>query len=442
MSMKPTKLTGPTGPLKAVAGAALADTSANPSVRVLLSNGSVLTWGNNTNTQLGDNSQSNRSVPVAVAGPNTWGALAATYERFPGGILLDPLSYAWAWGTNSNGANGDNTANSQSSPISVVGGRQWRTILATVQGVFGLDSLSYAWGWGTNGSGQLGNGTSSPQSSPVSVQGGRQFTSLFSVTGSALALDSFSYAWCWGFGGQGNLGTNTTVSTSSPVSVVGGRRWRAITTCNLGSFLGLDLLSYAYAWGPNGTGQIGDNTANAASSPTSVVGGRQWRTILGASSASDNTVIALDSLSYAWAWGSNNSGQCGDNSTTNRSSPVSVVGGRQFTRLFHFGSTMVALDSLSYAWAWGAGTSGQLGDGTFVNSSSPVSVVGGIRWKNLFSSDGANGGNDVALAIDLDDVVWVWGGGRSGALAQQTNVSSFAVATGISLTGAPKKVFG
>ena len=58
----------------------------------------------------------------------------------------------------------------------------------------------------------------------------------------------------------------------------------------------------------------------------SVVAGKQWRQL----SLRDNQVYAIDNNSYAWAWGSNLSGQLGDNTLINRSSPVSVAGNKTF----------------------------------------------------------------------------------------------------------------
>ena len=61
--------------------------------------------------------------------------------------------------------------------------------------------------------------------------------------------------------------------------------------------------------------------AGSRSSPVSVVGGKQFIQVCSGSLAS----LAIDSSGYVWTWGRNGSGQLGDNTTTNRSSPVMVV---------------------------------------------------------------------------------------------------------------------
>ena len=99
--------------------------------------------------------------------------------------------------------------------------------------------------------------------------------------------------------------------------------------------------------------------------------------------------VGLRTNGTAWAWGLNTSGQLGDGATTNQSSPVSVVGGfTNWAQLSAGNAHTSALRTNGSAWAWGINTSGQLGDGTTTNRSSPVSVVGGFTdWVQLSSHD-------------------------------------------------------
>ncbi len=144
-----------------------------------------------------------------------------------------------------------------------------------------------------------------------------------------------------------------------------------------------------WAWGYNSYGQIGDNSNSLTdrSSPVSVVGGfTDWCQ----ASAGRHHSVAVRSLGSSWAWGRNQFGQLGDNTTTNQSSPVSVVGGfTNWCQVSAGGSHNVAVRTVGSAWAWGSNTSGGLGDNTATNQSSPVSVVGGFTdWYQV--SAGAN----------------------------------------------------
>jgi len=133
-----------------------------------------------------------------------------TASHVSGGVAQDVNDFIWTWGTNANGEVGDNTANttqpgSASSPVQINNTafttRQWRSLSQGVSqnsSTLALDNNSYAWAWGTGSNGQLGNNDVSSTSSPVSVVGGRQFRTVNGVDLFSLALDSNSYAWAWG----------------------------------------------------------------------------------------------------------------------------------------------------------------------------------------------------------------------------------------------------
>ena len=91
-----------------------------------------------------------------------------------------------------------------------------------------------------------------------------------------------------------------------------------------------------------------------------------------------------------WSWGGNNYGQLGQFNTTNRSSPV-VIGGTTSTWSqvrAGFNHTL-ALKADSTAWAWGGNGSGRLGDNSTTDRSSPVSVVGGFTdWCQISAGNG------------------------------------------------------
>jgi alpha-tubulin suppressor-like RCC1 family protein len=430
-----------------------------------ITNGTVIdtslfawTWGLGTFGELGNNASVSSSTPVSVVGGRQWLSISSSVDSTrPYAVAIDSLSYGWAWGNNQFGWLGDNTTTSRSSPASVAGGRQW--LFLACGGVFsgptlGLDNLSYAYAWGSGSGGALGNPAFGigNATSPVSVAGGRQWRLLLPTTGastpSVYGIDSLSYAWAWGADGSasGQLGNNSTAGQSSPVSVVGGRQWRSLVisgpTSGSRTVCGLDSLSYAWCWGDGTNGRNGQNSTASRSSPVSVIGDRQFRSVFG--SIGFQCLAAIDSLSYAWAWGLNSSGQLGNNTTADASSPTSVVGGRQWRSIAMTGvgntnTSTIALDSLSYAWAWGSGTSGQLGNNATANSSSPVSVVGGRQWKRVIGSIIY----DTFYGIDSSDRLWAWGAGGNGQLGNgSTSSTSSPIAVNFGVqSGTPSPIF-
>jgi alpha-tubulin suppressor-like RCC1 family protein len=357
----------------------------------LIKSVSAFAWGLGTSGQLGDGTAIDKSSPVSVIGGFTdWIQIDVGNTHSLG---LRANGTAWAWGNGANGRLGDGTLVSRSSPVSVVGGyTDWIQVSGGNSHSLGLRANGTAWAWGNGFNGRLGDGTEVSRSSPVSVVGG--FTDWIQIdVGNihSLGLRANGTAWAWGTGTFGRLGDGTAVNKSSPVSVIGGfTDW--IQVSGGAHSLGLRANGTAWAWGGNTFGRLGDGTAIDKSSPVSVVGGyTDWIQVGGWTHS-----VGLRANGTAWAWGVNASGQLGDGTAIDKSSPVSVIGGFTDWIQISGGGTDVnnvnnyslGLRANGTAWAWGLGTSGQLGDGTAVNKSSPVSVVGGFTdWIQVSAGD-------------------------------------------------------
>ena len=329
-------------------------------------------------------------------------------------IAQTSQSVTWAWGNNGSAALGDGTAGAnQSSPVSVVGGfSDWCQISAGGSQTGAVRRSGSAWAWGYNGTGRLGDNTTTNRSSPVSVVGGFTDWCQASTGGShTVAVRRSGSAWAWGYNGSGRLGDNTTTNRSSPVSVVGGfTDWCQINAAGGGSHtVAVRTSGSAWAWGSNNCGKLGDNTTTDRSSPVSVVGGfSDWCQI----SSGQNHSAAVRTVGSAWAWGRNNYGQIGDNTTTPKSSPVSVVGGfTDWCTVHTFSYHTLGLRSNGTIWAWGNGANGRLGDNSTQNKSSPVSIVGGFTdWCQV------SPGTLHSLAVKTNGTAWSWGATSSGSL--------------------------
>jgi alpha-tubulin suppressor-like RCC1 family protein len=341
----------------------------------------AVAWGCNNAGQLGDNSTVNRSSPVSVVGGFTdWCQISAGSSHSVG---VRTNGTVWAWGCNGQGRLGDNSTVNKSSPVSVTGGfTDWCQVSVGDSHSLGVRVNGTAWAWGCNNLGLLGSGNTVSRSSPVSVVGG--FTDWCQVSagsGHSLGVRQNGTAWAWGSNGTfGRLGDNSIVNKSSPVSVVGGfTDWCQVSAGRYHS-LGVRTNGTAWAWGDNTQGRLGDNTTVSKSSPVSVVGGfTNWCQVGAGASHS----LGVRTNGTAWAWGCNSQGQLGDNTITSRLSPVSVVGG--FTDWCQIstggnsgGSHDVGMRTNGTVWAWGCNGQGRLGDNSTVNKSSPVSVVGGF----------------------------------------------------------------
>lgn len=180
-------------------------------------------------------------------------------------------------------------------------------------------------------------------------------------------------------------------------------------------FIRKDLLGQGNLWtvGTNSTGQLGDNTIVNKSSPVqTVAAGSNWKQ----AAIGTNYDIAIKTDGTLWTWGQNNLGQLGDNTITAKSSPVQTVAGgtnwKSAATLFH----TAAVKTDGTLWLWGFNGYGRLGDNTAVSKSSPVqTIAGGNTWKQ------AACGTQTA-AIKTDGTLWVWGYNSRGQLGDNTIV--------------------
>ena len=86
----------------------------------------------------------------------------------------------------------------------------------------------------------------------------------------------------------------------------------------------------AYCWGYNGDGDLGDGTTTNRASPVLVLGGLSFAQV---SEAGDGYGCGVTTSRAAYCWGLNVSGNLGDGTTTGRTSPVLVLGGQTFARV-------------------------------------------------------------------------------------------------------------
>jgi alpha-tubulin suppressor-like RCC1 family protein len=168
-----------------------------------------------------------------------------------------------------------------------------------------------------------------------------------------------------------------------------------------------------WTWGYNNSGGLGDNTTTNRSSPIQTIAyGTNWKQV--ASGYQNTAAIKTDGT--LWCWGSNTNGQLGDNTTVDKSSPVQTIcGGTDWKSVSCGEKFTAAIKNNGTCWTWGENNDGQLGDETTDNKSSPVqTIAGGTDWKQISCGD------NHMLAIKNDGTCWTWGRNNYGQLGDET----------------------
>ena len=264
----------------------------------------------------------------------------------------------------------------------------------------------------------MGNNSNSSVSSPVqTVSGGTNWKQVEVFDSHTAAIKTDGTLWLWGDGTGGKFGNNASTNASSPVQTVsGGTNWKQVSG-GLDNTVAIKTNGTLWLWGRNFYGQLGNNdsgdsTANKSSPVQTVSAGTNWKYV----SCGETFVTALKTDGTLWTWGRNNNGQLGDNTTTNKSSPIqTVASGTNWKQVSAGGYYVAAIKTDGTLWSWGNnGTVGRLGDGTTTAKSSPVQTVsGGFNWKQVSCAPGLGA---QTLAIKTDGTLWLWGANASGQL--------------------------
>jgi alpha-tubulin suppressor-like RCC1 family protein len=292
----------------------------------LLSGGTVMAWGDDESGQLGNGSdESVSSVPVAVSGLSGVSAIAAGGEH---SLALLSNGTVMAWGNNESGQLGDGNFDESDTPVAVKGLSGVAAISAG--GAFSLALLKTGtvMAWGDDESGQLGNGSVKTSDVPVAVKGLSGVSAVSAGADHGLALLKTGAVMGWGDDESGELGGEVAEEGEPQLSdvpvAVNGLSSVSVVCAGDAFSLALTKAGTVMAWGADAHGQLG-NGATAAEVETPVpVSGLSDVTAI---AAGEQHAVALLANGTAMDWGTNENGILGDGTSGSFSdSPVAVSG--------------------------------------------------------------------------------------------------------------------
>ncbi len=134
----------------------------------LKADGTVWSWGNNQQGQLGDSTTATDSVPLKVHRINNVVDIAAGQNH---SLALEEDGTVWAWGRNLDGQLGDSTTANDSVPVKVKGFTNSKVLHleAGYSHSLAITADTTIWSWGNNIDGQLGIGDTNNSLVPVTV---------------------------------------------------------------------------------------------------------------------------------------------------------------------------------------------------------------------------------------------------------------------------------
>ena len=409
---------------------------------VIINNGKVKCWGDNSSEQLGVPYDSETSNPTPITIPvlldtdkvenkfislyNSFldsfeNVLASLYSDIQSilqkifspdyySITQDKNSTNYIYGKNyAGGVVGYTAGVLRQSPV-LMGGTH--TCVIVDNGAIKC--------WGYNNYGQLGVRINNvPETTAVpkdvlSFDGEWTYTKAKSISlgynhTCALNYESKNSVRCWGYNNKGQLGTS---SNSLPNSWI----VQVIKTLSNVTYIASNPFtednSYncviindgtVKCWGDNSSGQLGTSTTVtiATSTPINVYGLSGVRSIALGNSHS----CAVINNGEVKCWGDNSSGQLGTSTTVTiaTSTPINVYGLSGVRSIALGNSHSCAVINNGEVKCWGNNSSWQLGTSTVYYSSSPISISG------LGTATTISLGDNHSCSLVNDGNVWCWG---------------------------------
>ena len=332
----------------------------------------------------------------------------------------------WMSGDGALGKLGTNSTTSYSSPVQTIfPNNDWVQVSCGLNMTAAIKANGSLWMWGSDfysnlGDSYPGGSTAFDRSSPIQVSVADQ--SLFGwkqvscSRDSTLAIDGDGALYSWGRGAYYTLGYGSLNNRTVPELVATkytNTNWKQVSHGDYAA-AAIKIDGSLWTWGRNDNanttspGMLGRTTIVTELLPgQTIAGGNTWLQV----SCGAQIFAAVKIDGTLWTWGTNNFGQLGDNSTTNRYSPVqTAIGGTDWKQVGCGSNEMAAIKNSGTLWTWGYNGQGQLGQGDTTNRSTPVQVSPNTTWKIV---KGRNGGFS---AIKTDNTLWGWGTNSSGAL--------------------------
>jgi T5SS/PEP-CTERM-associated repeat protein len=341
----------------------------------LQTNGTLWAWGRNDYGQLGDGTNVNRLFPVVVSGTCPSSGAISNVWAVAGGethtVAADSKGTVWTWGNNSNGQLGNGTSINYYSPLAISGVSNVMGVAAGQYHTMAVQADGTVWTWGDNSYGQLGIGSSGGNTNvPAKAVGLTQMIGLAAGAYHSVALRSDGTVWAWGYNGNGQLGDGTWTDQSVPEQLGTISNVVAIAAGGYHT-VALRVDRTVWTWGYNNYGQLGDGTTTDSSVPIQI----NMLSNVVAIAAGQYHTLAVTATGQVYAWGYNGNGQLGlgYNDYDQHSTPQ-LVGSLSGVLAISAGNHSLVVKSDGTIWSWGANGYGQLGHCTTQDEYTPGTV--------------------------------------------------------------------
>ena len=136
----------------------------------LKTNGTLWSWGEATYGDHGHNDRISRSSPTQIGTDTDWDVVMSTGYSTYQTAAIKTNGTLWTWGENTQGQLGQNDVIHQSSPVQIPG-TTWSHVMPAGYSCMAYKTDGTLWSWGYNNHGNLGHNDRITRSSPTQVVG-------------------------------------------------------------------------------------------------------------------------------------------------------------------------------------------------------------------------------------------------------------------------------
>jgi alpha-tubulin suppressor-like RCC1 family protein len=283
----------------------------------LLADGSLWTWGQDNEGQLGYGTNGGLvTTPTRV--PGLSGVIQVALSDEGSGYAVESDGSVWAWGDNSNGQLGNGSTTSTSTPVRVPLLTGVREVAAGGDYALARKSDGTVWSWGENEHGELGDGTTDNESLPEPVSGLTGIGQVASGGAESFAVRADGTVYSWGRNTEGELGNGTTTESHRPALIPGLTGVTQVASDGFATLAVAGPQMQVWAWGDNVCGELGDGTTTDRLLPEPIGLTGVAKIVAGDAFLLQVSSAAIRSDGTLWTWGCDAFGQLGHSGATGR----------------------------------------------------------------------------------------------------------------------------
>ena len=284
-------------------------------------------------------------------------------------LALKEDGTVWSWGNNGNGQLGDGSDLAHNYPKQVPGLTEIEKIFCGFYNSFAINRSGEVYVWGFNGYHQLGDGTNISKRVPTQIP----LTNIVSIASGddhSMFLSINGEVYTCGYNDMGQLGTGDLHPSATPVLI---SELKNIVAIGAGNLFSVALNSYGivYAWGENDAAKICGLNVHYIPSPWQVPGLSNVRSI----SSRHWHTLALQTDGTVWSWG----GGTEDHNSTGYAIPKKIIGLNSVEFISAGYSHNAAITSTGDLYVWGSNSNGEFGNDSSIGSETPVMITGSVK---------------------------------------------------------------